>query len=67
MKIIVNILFTIGFLFAQQIDWNSKPSPITAIEIYCDTEGIPIYVDGIKNWNISNYASHSSRPWLASS
>ena len=49
MKTIVNILFTIGFLFAQQIDWNSKPSPITAIEIYCDTEGIPIYVDGIKN------------------
>ena len=48
MKIVVNILFTIGFLFAQQIDWNNKPSPITAIEIYCDTEGIPIYVDGIK-------------------
>ena len=48
MKNIVNILCTIGFLFAQQIDWNSKPSPITAIAIYCDTEGIPIYVDGIK-------------------
>ena len=48
MKIIVNILFTIGFLFAQQIDWEGKPPPITAIEIYCDTEGIPIYVDGIK-------------------
>ena len=48
MKNLVNILFTIGFLFAQQINWEGKPSPITAIEIYCDTEGIPIYVDGIK-------------------
>ena len=48
MKIIVNILFTISFPFAQQIEWENKPSPITAIEIYCDTEGIPIYVDGIK-------------------
>ena len=48
MKIIIKILFTISLLFAQQIDWNSKPSPITAIEIYCDTEGIPIYIDGIK-------------------
>ncbi|MEA1882387.1 MAG: hypothetical protein U9N31_08315 [Candidatus Marinimicrobia bacterium] len=37
-----------SILFSQEIDWNDKPSPITAIKIYCDTEGIPIYVDGIQ-------------------
>jgi len=32
----------------EQIDWEEKPNPITAIQIYCDTEGIPIYVDGLQ-------------------
>ena len=32
----------------EQIDWEKKPNPITAIQIYCDTEGIPIYVDGLQ-------------------
>ena len=37
-----------SILFSQEIDWNDKPNPITAIHIFCDTEGIPIYVDGIQ-------------------
>ena len=35
-------------LFGQVIDWSEKPDPITAIQIFCDTDGIPIYVDGIQ-------------------
>ena len=39
----------LSMLFAQeQIDWEEKPNPITAIQIYCDTEGIPIFVDGLQ-------------------
>lgn len=34
--------------FAQEINWKDKPSPITAIHIFCDTEGIPIFVDGLQ-------------------
>ena len=65
MKIIVKILFTIVFFLHSKLIGIANP-PITAIEIYCDTEGIPIYVDGIKI-GISPITSHSSRPWLASS
>ena len=32
----------------QEINWNNKPSPITAIEIFCDTDGIPIFIDGVQ-------------------
>ncbi len=35
-------------LFSQEIDWNGKPNPITAIHIFCDMDGIPIYVDGLQ-------------------
>ena len=40
------IFFSI--LNGQEINWNNKPSPITAIEIFCDTDGIPIFIDGIQ-------------------
>ena len=30
------------------IEWDEKREPITAIQIFCDTEGIPIFVDGIQ-------------------
>ena len=33
---------------SQEINWNNKPSPITAIEIFCDTDGIPIFIDGVQ-------------------
>ena len=44
------LLFIIFFciLNGQEINWNNKPSPITAIEIFCDTDGIPIFIDGVQ-------------------
>ena len=43
-------LFIIFFsiLNGQEINWNNKPSPISAIEIFCDTDGIPIFIDGVQ-------------------
>ena len=45
-KSIFIIFFSI--LNCQEINWNNKPSPITAIEIFCDTDGIPIFIDGVQ-------------------
>ena len=45
-RIIVIIFFSI--VTGQEINWSDKPNPITAIEIYCDTDGIPIFVDGLQ-------------------
>ena len=45
-KTIFIIFFSI--LNGQEINWNNKPSPITAIEIFCDTDGIPIFIDGLQ-------------------
>ena len=45
-KTIFTIFFSI--LIGQEINWNNKPSPITAIEIFCDTDGIPIFIDGVQ-------------------
>ena len=45
-KTIFIIFFSI--LNGQEINWNNKPSPITAIEIFCDTDGIPIFIDGVR-------------------
>ena len=42
------ILFFCSSLYGQVIEWNEKREPITAIQIFCDTEGIPIFVDGIQ-------------------
>ena len=42
------IFLLFSSLFGQVIDWSEKPDPITAIQIFCDTDGIPIYVDGIQ-------------------
>ena len=42
------ILFFCSSLYGQVIEWDEKREPITAIQIYCDTEGIPIFVDGIQ-------------------
>jgi hypothetical protein len=43
----IALLLIFANLFSQEIDWKEKPSPITAIHIFCDTENIPIYVDGL--------------------
>ena len=45
-KIILIIFFYI--VPGHEIIWSDKPNPITAIEIFCDTDGIPIFVDGIQ-------------------
>jgi len=41
-------LFFCSSLCGQVIEWDEKREPITAIQIFCDTEGIPIFVDGIQ-------------------
>ena len=45
-RTILIIFFSI--VTGQEINWSDKPNPITAIEIYCDTDGIPIFVDGVQ-------------------
>jgi len=40
------IIFSLGLVSGQEIDWSDSPGPITAMDIYCDTENISIYVDG---------------------
>ena len=45
-RLILIILFSI--ITGQEINWSDKPNPITAIEIFCDTDGIPIFVDGVQ-------------------
>ncbi len=45
---LLSLFILSSILFSQEIDWNDKPNPITAIHIFCDTEGIPIFVDGIQ-------------------
>jgi len=45
-NILIILLFS--FPFSQEIDWNKKPTPITALQIFCDTDGIPIFLNGIQ-------------------
>ena len=45
-KILIILLFS--FSSSQEIDWNKKPTPITALQIFCDTEGIPIFLNGMQ-------------------
>ncbi len=45
-NILIILLFS--FPFSQEIDWNKKPTPITALQIFCDTEGIPIFLNGMQ-------------------
>ena len=42
------ILLLFSFTFSQEINWNKKPNPITALQIFCDTEGIPIFLNGMQ-------------------
>ena len=45
-NILIILLFS--FPFSQEIDWNKKPTPITALQIFCDTDGIPIFLNGMQ-------------------
>ena len=42
------IILFFSSIFSQQIEWNEKPTPITAIHIFCDTDGIPIFLNGLQ-------------------
>ena len=45
-NILIILLFS--FPFSQEIDWGGKPTPITALQIFCDTDGIPIFLNGMQ-------------------
>ena len=45
-RTILIIFFSI--VTGQEINWSDKPNQITAIKIFCDTDGIPIFVDGVQ-------------------
>ena len=44
----VIIIMFFSSIFSQEIDWNEKPTPITAVHIFCDTDGIPIFLNGLQ-------------------
>ena len=45
-----NLIFIMFFslLSGQVIEWQDKSEPVTALQIFCDMDGIPIFVDGIQ-------------------
>ena len=45
-----NLIFIMFFssLYGQVIEWQKKSEPVTALQIFCDMDGIPIFVDGIQ-------------------
>ena len=45
-----NLVFVLllPILSGQAIEWKEKPVPITSIQIFCDMDGIPIFVDGVQ-------------------
>ena len=42
------IILFFSSIFSQEINWNGKPNPITAIHIFCDTNGVPIFLNGLQ-------------------
>lgn len=43
------LLMVLSFsLSSQEIVWPESPGPVTALKIFCDTDSIPIYLDGQK-------------------
>jgi hypothetical protein len=47
MRNLIIILF-FSSTFSQEINWKEKPTPITAVQIFCDTDGIPIFLNGMQ-------------------
>jgi len=47
MRNIIIILF-FSSTFSQEIVWKEKPTLITAVQIFCDTDGIPIFLNGMQ-------------------
>ena len=44
----IGFILIFSLLPAQVIEWKEKPEPITALQIFCDMDGIPIFVDGVQ-------------------
>ena len=42
------IMMFFSSLSGQVIEWQEKSEPVTALQIFCDMDGIPIFVDGIQ-------------------
>ena len=47
MRKLIFIMF-FSSLYGQVIEWQEKSEPVTALQIFCDMDGIPIFVDGIQ-------------------
>ena len=47
MRNLILIMF-FSSLYGQVIEWQEKSEPVTALQIFCDMDGIPIFVDGIQ-------------------
>ena len=44
----IGFILIFSLLPSQVIEWKEKPEPVTALQIFCDMDGIPIFVDGIQ-------------------
>jgi len=44
----IGFILIFSLLPAQVIEWKEKPEPITALQIFCDMDDIPIFVDGVQ-------------------
>ncbi len=40
------VLLLTCIVTGQEITWSESPGPITALKIICDTDSVPIYLDG---------------------
>ena len=47
MRSLTLVLF-LSLLSGQTFEWEEKSEPITALQIFCDMDDIPIFVDGIQ-------------------
>ena len=45
MRLYILTLFFINLLFAQAVNWDNR-ARYTAMKISCDTDSVPIYLDG---------------------
>ncbi len=44
----LGLVLLFSLLSGQVIEWKEKPGMVTALQILCDMDGIPIFVDGIQ-------------------
>ena len=44
----LTLVLLLSLLSGQTFEWEEKTKPITALQIFCDMDDIPIFVDGIQ-------------------